>query len=202
MKMIEDSPEELLGDIFSEAFFPGHPLGLSIAGTPKTVRSFDREITRKYHVEVFNASNLIIVAAGNIEHERIVELALSSNFGWPGRRRWPAKAGTQNDGPHDRRTDHRQAKQKSGTGPLDNCYAACLSHGRPALRGRSARKHCRRRHVEPFMAKGASSEVWHTALGRRPLCTRTAVCFRSLPAPRPSKRARWSIWPSPRCAMS
>ncbi len=75
MKMIEDSPEELLGEIFSEAFFPAHPLGLSIAGTPKTVRSFNREITRNYHKRVFNSSNLVIAAAGNIEHEQIVNLA-------------------------------------------------------------------------------------------------------------------------------
>src|SRR5688500_16959734 len=34
LKMIGDSPEDLLGEIFSRAFFPGHPLGLNIAGTP------------------------------------------------------------------------------------------------------------------------------------------------------------------------
>lgn len=75
MKMIEDSPEEQLGEIFSEAFFPGHPLGLSIAGTPTTVRSFDREVTGGYHRAVFNASNLVIAAAGNIQHDEVVELA-------------------------------------------------------------------------------------------------------------------------------
>ena len=75
MKMIEDSPEEYLGEIFSEAFFSAHPLGMSIAGTPETVKSFDSETTRKYHSEVFNASNLVISAAGNITHEQVVELA-------------------------------------------------------------------------------------------------------------------------------
>ena len=53
MKMIDDSPEEYLGEIFSEGFFPNHPLGLSIAGTPETVKSFDQQATRKYHGEVF-----------------------------------------------------------------------------------------------------------------------------------------------------
>jgi len=74
MKMVEDSPEDHLADIFNEAFFPGHPLGLTIAGTPATVKSFTPEITRKYHNAVFNASNLIIAAAGNIEHGSIVDL--------------------------------------------------------------------------------------------------------------------------------
>ena len=83
MKMIDDSPEEYLGEIFNQAFFPDHPLGKSIAGTPATVRSFNRDRTADYHRRVFTPSNLIIAAAGNIGHEQIVELAqavLSSNF--------------------------------------------------------------------------------------------------------------------------
>lgn len=75
MKMIEDSPEEYLGEIFSEAFFGKHPLGMSIAGTPDTVRSFDHEKTRNYHERVFNAANLVITAAGNVDHVAVVELA-------------------------------------------------------------------------------------------------------------------------------
>ncbi len=82
MKMIDDNPEEYLGEIFSEAFYPGHPLGASIAGTPKTVRSFDSETTRKYHTEVFNAANLVIAAAGNVEHSEVVDLATQA-FGTP-----------------------------------------------------------------------------------------------------------------------
>jgi predicted Zn-dependent peptidase len=77
MKMIEDSPEEMLGDIFSEAFFPTHPLGMSITGTPATVRSFDQARTRQYHAAVFNASNLVIAAAGNVDHDAVLELARS-----------------------------------------------------------------------------------------------------------------------------
>ncbi len=82
MKMIEDSPEEYLGEIFSEAFFSGHPLGLTIPGTPRTVTSFNREITRKFHEENYIAGNLVIAAAGNVEHEQIVELS-SGSFGTP-----------------------------------------------------------------------------------------------------------------------
>ncbi len=75
IKMTEDSPEDFLGELFSEQLFPNHPLGLSIAGTRKSVRTFKGEITRKYHAEVFNPSNLIIAAAGNVEHAQIVDLA-------------------------------------------------------------------------------------------------------------------------------
>ena len=75
MKMVEDSPEEYLGELFSEAFFPNHPLGLNIAGTPKIVKSFNREITQKYHADTYHEGNLVIAAAGNIDHDKIVELA-------------------------------------------------------------------------------------------------------------------------------
>ena len=80
MKMIEDSPEDYLSELFSEAYFPGHPLGMNIAGTPDTVRSFGHEVTRKYHQDVFNASNLVIVAAGNVEHQQVLDLVSSINF--------------------------------------------------------------------------------------------------------------------------
>ncbi|MGI8884592.1 MAG: M16 family metallopeptidase [Pyrinomonadaceae bacterium] len=75
IKMTEDSPEDVLGEIFNGQLFPNHPLGLSIAGTTRTVRTFNHEATRKYHAETFNAENLIIAAAGNVEHAQIVELA-------------------------------------------------------------------------------------------------------------------------------
>ncbi len=75
IKMTDDSPEDYLGELFNEKLFPNHPLGLSIAGTPKTVRTFNHEITRRFHEEVFSRQNLIITAAGNLEHEQIVELA-------------------------------------------------------------------------------------------------------------------------------
>jgi len=75
IKMTEDSPEDYLGEIFNENLFPNHPLGLSIAGTLKTVKTFNCETTRNYHERTFNQQNLIIAAAGNLEHAQIVDLA-------------------------------------------------------------------------------------------------------------------------------
>ena len=75
MKMVEDSPEEFLGEIFQQNFFPGSALGSPIEGTRKTVRTFDSATAAKYHREVFHPANLVISAAGNIEHKQIVALA-------------------------------------------------------------------------------------------------------------------------------
>jgi len=82
IKMTEDAPEDFLGEIFNEQLFPNHPLGLSIAGTPKTVRTFNSEVTRRFHEETFNPQNLIVAAAGNLEHAQIVDLA-KKFFGTP-----------------------------------------------------------------------------------------------------------------------
>lgn len=75
MKMVEDTPEEYLGELFNREFFPHHALGLPIEGTRETVKSFDRENTLKFHAEVFRPENIVIAAAGNVEHAQIVDLA-------------------------------------------------------------------------------------------------------------------------------
>jgi predicted Zn-dependent peptidase len=80
MKMTEDSPEEYLGELFSEAFFPSHPLGLPIVGTPRSVRTFDHGTTLGYHRQVFTAPNLVIAAAGNVEHDAFVDM-VNAHFG-------------------------------------------------------------------------------------------------------------------------
>ena len=75
MKMVEDSPEEFLSELFLDKFFPEHPLGLPIEGTRKTLKHFDGATTAKFHAENFTPENLIITVAGNVEHAQIVELA-------------------------------------------------------------------------------------------------------------------------------
>ena len=75
IKMVEDTPEELLAELFNDAFFPQHPLGRPIEGTPATVPTFDRERTLNFHRRSYAPRNIVVAAAGNIEHERLVELA-------------------------------------------------------------------------------------------------------------------------------
>ena len=74
IKMVEDSPEEILGEIFTEKFFPNHPLGLPIEGTRKTVRTFNQKATLEFHQEIYSPENLVVAAAGNVEHTQIVDL--------------------------------------------------------------------------------------------------------------------------------
>lgn len=75
MKMVEDTPDEFLGELFNAAYFPNHPLGRPIEGTAETVSSFDQEKTIDFHAREFNARNLVIAAAGNVEHAQLLEMA-------------------------------------------------------------------------------------------------------------------------------
>jgi predicted Zn-dependent peptidase len=74
MKMVEDTPDELLGELFNAAYFPDHPLGRPIEGTRETVASFDQGTLSRFHADEFAPVNLVVAAAGNIDHDRLVEL--------------------------------------------------------------------------------------------------------------------------------
>ncbi|MBD0369314.1 MAG: insulinase family protein [Pyrinomonadaceae bacterium] len=73
MKMVEDTPDEFLGELFNAAYFPGHPLGRPIEGTEATVSSFDRDRTADFHAREFVPANMVVAAAGNIEHAAFIK---------------------------------------------------------------------------------------------------------------------------------
>jgi predicted Zn-dependent peptidase len=74
IKMVEDTPDDLVHEIFTENLWQGHPLGRPILGTPDTVSALDGPTIRRYFGGTYTAPNLIVAAVGNIEHERVVEL--------------------------------------------------------------------------------------------------------------------------------
>jgi predicted Zn-dependent peptidase len=75
MKMIEDTPDELLNELFNAAYFPDHSLGRPIEGTKATVSSFDRKTTARFHSQHYAPRNLVIAAAGNIAHDELTAMA-------------------------------------------------------------------------------------------------------------------------------
>jgi predicted Zn-dependent peptidase len=80
INMVEDTPDDLVMEMFTEAFWPGHPLGRPILGTKKTVGSFGREELLAFFKAVYRPGNVVISAAGHIEHERASEL-VQRHFG-------------------------------------------------------------------------------------------------------------------------
>jgi predicted Zn-dependent peptidase len=75
LKMDVDNPEYLLHDIFSSNFWKDHPLGKPIIGSKDTIRGFDREMIDSYFQRYYSPSNILITAAGNLNHAELVDLA-------------------------------------------------------------------------------------------------------------------------------
>src|SRR5713226_9347620 len=74
MKMIEDTPDELLTELFHAAYFPDHSLGRPIEGTEQTVSSFDRAATANFHSQNYSSPNLVVAGAGNVLHSQLTGL--------------------------------------------------------------------------------------------------------------------------------
>ena len=74
IKMDEDNPDYLVHEIFTQNFWKDHPLGKPILGTKETVRTFEQQVVFDSYQRRFNPGNLIIAAAGNINHQRFVDL--------------------------------------------------------------------------------------------------------------------------------
>src|SRR5215510_3735634 len=74
IKMVEDTPDDLVHEVFVANFWPDHPLGRSILGTAETLATFDHDRVAGYFADVYGPRNLVIAGAGNIQHESFVEM--------------------------------------------------------------------------------------------------------------------------------
>lgn len=73
LNMYEDSPEELVHDLFSDILWPQDTLGKSILGSMETIGNFSSEMIRRFLTKHYTADRLVIASAGNICHEKVVE---------------------------------------------------------------------------------------------------------------------------------
>jgi predicted Zn-dependent peptidase len=74
IKMVEDTPDDLVHELFTENFWQNHPLGRPILGTKDTVESLSGHGLREYFTRTYSAPHLIVAAVGNIEHARVRDL--------------------------------------------------------------------------------------------------------------------------------
>ena len=80
---VEDTPDDLVFDLLSEAAWPDQPLGRAILGTRESVQSFDPDAIRRYLSRHYRSGTTLIVGSGAVEHERLVELAAEKLGGLP-----------------------------------------------------------------------------------------------------------------------
>jgi predicted Zn-dependent peptidase len=78
IKMVEDTPDDLVHELFTQHFWEGHPLARPILGTPETVEALTRATLLDYFDRAYVAPNMIIAAAGNLDHGRVRQLVLEA----------------------------------------------------------------------------------------------------------------------------
>ncbi|HXU24328.1 MAG TPA: pitrilysin family protein [Tepidiformaceae bacterium] len=69
---IEDSPGELAGILIDETLWPDQPLGRNVGGTPESVSALPLSAVNAYLKAQYVPSNMVLIAAGNLQHDRIV----------------------------------------------------------------------------------------------------------------------------------
>ncbi len=72
--MYEDAPQELVHDLIARAVFGKHALGRSVIGTAEVISSISRRTLASYHRALYVPGNVVVAAAGAVEHARLVEL--------------------------------------------------------------------------------------------------------------------------------
>jgi predicted Zn-dependent peptidase len=71
IKMVEDTPDDLVHELFAESYWGGHPLGRPILGTPDSVSVLDQDTLRRYFRDAYIARNFVVVAVGNLQHDTV-----------------------------------------------------------------------------------------------------------------------------------
>ena len=92
--MIEDSPQELIHDLITEAVFGDHPLGRPVLGSADVIERVTKRSIAAYHRSRYTAGNVVVAAAGSIDHEELVGLVerMSQKLAEPPSRKPSARA--------------------------------------------------------------------------------------------------------------
>ena len=72
--MVEDTPQELIFDLITTAVFGDHPLGRPVLGSAEVISTISRRSVSAYHRRRYTRHNVVLAAAGSVDHERLVAL--------------------------------------------------------------------------------------------------------------------------------
>ena len=75
IKSYEDSPDELVHDLFASSLWPDHPLGRPILGTPSSVMGLGRGELQNYLADNYRSGNIVLAVAGNVDFAEVCRLA-------------------------------------------------------------------------------------------------------------------------------
>jgi predicted Zn-dependent peptidase len=73
IRMRDDTPDDLVHDLFASALVPDHPLGREVLGTQPSIGAMSREAIADYHRHHYRPANVVVAAAGNLTHRQVVD---------------------------------------------------------------------------------------------------------------------------------
>jgi predicted Zn-dependent peptidase len=74
LRLRDDDPEDLVQDLFTGAVFPQHPIGREVIGSVATIAGMAQDDIADFHADHYRPSNIVVAAAGNLEHDQVVGL--------------------------------------------------------------------------------------------------------------------------------
>ncbi|MDQ1446607.1 MAG: hypothetical protein QOI20_3071, partial [Acidimicrobiaceae bacterium] len=80
--MRDDEPSDLVHELFAEALFPGHPLGLEVLGDEDSIKGMSVDDIRGFFADHYRPGNIVFSAAGLLDHDAVVE-GLLARFAGP-----------------------------------------------------------------------------------------------------------------------
>jgi predicted Zn-dependent peptidase len=128
--MHEDSPEDVVHDVFTEALWPGHPLGRPILGTKQRIAASTRASVRGFYRRHYVPGRLVISVAGNVRHDKLLAmLATRMDVGRP--------LGARGRSAKELRANHR-APKPSGADvvrhkPVEQAHVVLGTNGLPRM---------------------------------------------------------------------
>src|SRR4051794_40807579 len=72
--MVDDTPQDVVHDLLAEAVFGDHPLGRPVIGRAEVISGITEPAIAAYHQSAYVAGNIVLSAAGNFDHDRVLEL--------------------------------------------------------------------------------------------------------------------------------
>lgn len=99
IRLLSDTPDELVESVFSEAYYASHPLGREVLGSSESIAEMPRDVISHHYETAYVPQRLVVAVAGNCDHDRVVARVQDAMGDWeaagePGpARRPPAGAG-------------------------------------------------------------------------------------------------------------
>ncbi|MEA2612468.1 MAG: hypothetical protein QOI52_427 [Chloroflexota bacterium] len=161
ISMHDDDPGDVVHDLFCAALFGGHPLGRPVIGTNETITAMTRAQIDGFYREHYQPGQLVIAAAGNLEHDRVTELVHAAY----------AAAGQLTPGPEP--APERRGAAVERQGPATVVHGKDTEQAHVVIGGRGLHRHDERRFalgvLNQALGGGMSSRLFQEIREKRGL---------------------------------